>query len=70
VAWFILLENQCQVQLLADAAAAGRGRDTVKISDEAAEFTYRTTGGEDVGYFSASPYFQAVEAELGDSYKA
>jgi len=70
VAWFIMLEKQCEVQLLADAAAGGQGRETVKIPDDVAEFTFKTTGGENAGYFLASPYFQTIEAELEDSYKA
>ena len=42
------------MQLLADAAAGGQGRETVKIPDDVAEFTYKTTGGENAGYFLAS----------------
>lgn len=33
--WFYLLDRCCQVQLLTDAAAEGRGGETVKISEEA-----------------------------------
>ncbi|KAF9518475.1 hypothetical protein BS47DRAFT_1338410 [Hydnum rufescens UP504] len=70
VAWFIMLEKQCEVQLLADAAAAGRGGGTVKISDEVAAAVHERAGHEITGYFFASPYFQAIEAEVGESYKA
>lgn len=33
VAWFIMLEKQCEVALLADAAAAGRGGKVVPIDE-------------------------------------
>jgi len=48
------LEQECQTQLLADAAAAGRNTQTVKIAPEEAAFTYSATGTERAGYFMAS----------------
>lgn len=39
VFWFMSLEKCCHAQLLADAAAGGRGHETVKINDEDAAFT-------------------------------
>jgi ribulose-5-phosphate 4-epimerase/fuculose-1-phosphate aldolase len=36
VFWFVSLEKCCHAQLLADAAAAGRGGETVKIGEEEA----------------------------------
>ena len=42
VFWFVSLEKCCQAQLMADAAAGGRGGETVKISEEDAAFTYKT----------------------------
>jgi len=69
VLWFIMLEQECQTQLLADAAAAGRNIQTVKIAPEEAAFTYSATGTERAGYFMASPYFEVIEAECGDEYK-
>lgn len=41
VFWFISLEKCCHAQLMADAAAGGRGSETVKINDEDATFTYK-----------------------------
>lgn len=63
VYWFMALEKSCEVQLLADAAAAGRGGQTVKICDEDAAFTYKTTGSELAGWFSAQPVFEVMEME-------
>lgn len=44
VFWFVSMEKCCHAQLLADAAAGGRGGETVKIGDEEARFTYQTVG--------------------------
>ncbi|KAI1179404.1 class II aldolase and Adducin domain-containing protein [Nemania sp. FL0916] len=69
VFWFMSLERSCQAQLLADAAAAGRGGETVKIADEEAEFTYKTVGTEKAGWFSAKPAFDMMEHDSGADYK-
>ena len=53
--WFISLEKCCHAQLMADAAAGGRGHETVKIDDDDAAFTYKVStelGTEDVFLFS------------------
>ncbi|KAF7967823.1 hypothetical protein HWV62_32938 [Athelia sp. TMB] len=42
VFWFSSLEKCCKAQLLADAAAAGRGSKTVKIADDDAQATYNS----------------------------
>jgi ribulose-5-phosphate 4-epimerase/fuculose-1-phosphate aldolase len=69
VFWFTSLEKCCHAQLLADAAAAGRGGETVKVTAEEAEFTYKTVGSEMAGWFSARPAFTLMEHESGDDYK-
>ena len=69
VYWFMSLERCCRAQLLADAAAAGRGGETVKVSDEEAEFTYKTIGTERIGWFNAKPAFDLMEHESGIEYK-
>jgi hypothetical protein len=51
VFWFVSLEKCCHAQLLADAAAAGRGGETVKIGEEEAVFTYKTVGTPLAGWF-------------------
>jgi len=69
VFWFISLEKCCQVQLLADAAAGGRGSETVKIDEEDAVYTYKTVGSEKAGWFSARPEFDVMERESRGEYK-
>ncbi|KAL4804717.1 class II aldolase/adducin N-terminal [Aspergillus unguis] len=68
VFWFVSLEKCCHAQLLADAAAAGRGGSTVKIDDADAAFTYKSVGTPLAGYFSAKPYFDLVHEETGGKY--
>lgn len=68
VFWFVRLEKCCHAQLLADAAAGGRGGETVKISDADAIFTYQTTGTPQAGWFSAKPLFDVIEKECGAEY--
>ena len=43
VFWFVSLEKCCHAQLMADAAAGGRGSETIKIEDEDAAFTYKVS---------------------------
>ncbi|KAI1133583.1 class II aldolase and Adducin domain-containing protein [Nemania abortiva] len=69
VYWFMSLERSCQAQLLADAAAAGRGGETVKVADEDAEYTYKTVGSELAGWFSAKPAFDMMEREAAGEHK-
>ncbi|RVD89338.1 uncharacterized protein DFL_000351 [Arthrobotrys flagrans] len=64
--WFMSLEKSCHAQLLADAAAAGRGGATVKIDDDDALETYKTVGTEMAGWFSAKPVFDIMELESRD----
>nr|4XXF_A Chain A, Fuculose-1-phosphate aldolase [Glaciozyma antarctica] len=64
VAWFIMLEKQCQVQLLADAAG-----QTIPIDEPQAAFTFKELGHEQAGYFQASPYFQVIEHLQGEEYR-
>lgn len=68
VFWFVSLEKCCHAQLMADAAAGGRGGSTVKIGEEEARFTYRTVGSAMAGYFSAKPLFDVIEKETGGEY--
>ncbi|CAI4212077.1 unnamed protein product [Parascedosporium putredinis] len=66
--WFMSLETCCRVQLMADAAAAGRGGQTLKIADEDAAYTYKAVGSELAGWFSAQPTFRVMELESGSEY--
>lgn len=69
VFWFTSLEKCCHAQLLADAAAGGRGHETVKIDEEDAAFTYKSVGTPIAGWFSAKPAFDLIASESGEDYK-
>ncbi|KIX03402.1 uncharacterized protein Z518_06954 [Rhinocladiella mackenziei CBS 650.93] len=66
--WFCSLEKCCHAQLMADAAAAGRGGATITIDDEDAAFTYKSVGTPRAGWFSAKPMFDVMAQEVGDEY--
>ncbi|KAI1105603.1 class 2 aldolase adducin domain-containing protein [Jackrogersella minutella] len=67
VAWFVLLEKCCQVQLAADASAAGTGKPLVLIGEEEAQSSWEALGKESGGYFMGLPLFQVAEREFGES---
>lgn len=64
-----LISKCCHAQLLADAAAGGRGGETVKIDEKDATYTYKSVGTEMAGWFSAKPTFDIMESESGIDYK-
>ena len=66
--WFTTLDHACKVQLIADAAAAGQGNKTIKITPKNAEFTYKSNGSELAGWFNAKPAFENMIKEIGDEY--
>ncbi|KAK5057903.1 hypothetical protein LTR84_011904 [Exophiala bonariae] len=66
--WFISLEKCCHTQLLADAAAGGRGIYTIKIDDQDASFTYKSNGTPRAGWFAAKPIFDVAAREAGSDY--
>jgi ribulose-5-phosphate 4-epimerase/fuculose-1-phosphate aldolase len=68
VFWFVSMEKCCHAQLMADAAAAGRGGATVKIGEEEARYTYKTVGTPLAGWFSAKPLFDVIHAETNGDY--
>ncbi|KAJ5919827.1 hypothetical protein N7454_009662 [Penicillium verhagenii] len=68
VFWFVSLDRSCQAQLLADAAAAGRGGVTIKIDDADAARTYDTVGTPKAGWFSAKPMFDVIHRETRGEY--
>lgn len=57
------------MQLLADAAAGGRGGATIKIDKDDAEETYKTVGSMRAGWFSGLPEFVALEAKEGQRFE-
>ncbi|KAI9761857.1 MAG: hypothetical protein M4579_000797 [Chaenotheca gracillima] len=68
VFWFMSMEKCCHSQLLADAAAGGRGIETQKINDEDAAYTYKTIGTPMAGWFSAKPTFDLIHNETNGDY--
>lgn len=66
--FFVSLEKSCQVQLAADAAAAGTGRKTRKIPPKQAALTHGVVGTMYAGYFNGLSRFQLLEAEEGVSF--
>jgi ribulose-5-phosphate 4-epimerase/fuculose-1-phosphate aldolase len=66
VAWFVLLENCCRIQLIVDAAAAGRKVPSVMIGEEEAQATWEAVGTKGNGYFQGLPLFQVAEQEFGE----
>lgn len=67
--WFISLESLCRIQLLADAAATGRGIRPIIVGDDEAKFTYKTTGSGFAGWAQAQPYFDKIHEETNGAYK-
>lgn len=68
VFWFVSLDKCCYSQLLADAAATGRGGQTVKITEDDAAVTYQTVGTPVAGWFSGQPLFDVIHEETGGAY--
>lgn len=66
--WFISLESLCRIQLLADAAAGGRGIKTIKAGDKEAAFTHQAIGSHMAGWAQAQPYFDQIHEKTGGAY--
>ncbi|KAG0124131.1 class II aldolase/adducin domain-containing protein [Tuber indicum] len=69
VFWFLSLEKCCHSQLLADAAAAGRGETTKKIGNKEAMDTWKVIGSRKSGHFSGKPLFDLIDVETKGDYK-
>ena len=67
--FFVALEKSCQVQLMADAAAAGTGTKPIKIPPKDAAITHAVVGSMMGGWFSGLPHFQLLESQEGVSFK-
>ena len=66
---FTSLETCCRAQLMADAAATGRGGTTVKVDDADAAYTYKAVGTQPAMWFSGLPLFKVMENQLkGDKW--
>jgi len=68
VGWFYMLDRVCQVQLLADAAAQGRGDTTSKVSHEEAIYTRGVAGTSKAGHFGGSMHFDLIDELTGKNY--
>jgi ribulose-5-phosphate 4-epimerase/fuculose-1-phosphate aldolase len=60
VSLFGQMDRCCHAQLLADAAAAGRGIKTTIIDDEDAQFTRDALRGEDIRYLMFAPQYEDI----------
>jgi ribulose-5-phosphate 4-epimerase/fuculose-1-phosphate aldolase len=69
VFFFTSLEKCCQVQLLADQAAAARGMKPRLIDPINAADTHKHLGSEMGGWFNALPEFQLLEHEEGRRFQ-
>ena len=67
VSHFGSMDRCCAAQLLADAAATGRGIKPTIIDDEDAQFTHDSLNGEDIRYLMFAPaYEEVLENTKGD----
>ncbi|EWG54271.1 hypothetical protein FVEG_12527 [Fusarium verticillioides 7600] len=66
IAWFVLLERCCQIQLLADASSAGSGKPLLTIGEHEAKSTWEAVGTTGNGYFQGLPLFQVAEQEFNE----
>jgi len=60
VSQFGVMDRCCAAQLLADAAAAGRGIKPTIIDDEDAKFTHDALCGEDLRYLMFAPAYEEI----------
>jgi ribulose-5-phosphate 4-epimerase/fuculose-1-phosphate aldolase len=70
VNFYIAMERACQVQLLADSAAAGNGKKPVQINPEQAAVTGKVVGAQGTGWFSGSTEFMALEQDEGVKFQS
>ena len=68
VNWFYMLDKVCHVQLLADAAASGRGGETHKIDDEEAVYTRGVAGTHKAGWFGGKMHFDLIDDLTNKAY--
>ncbi|RFU26262.1 hypothetical protein B7463_g10077, partial [Scytalidium lignicola] len=66
VAWFVLLDKCCEVQLAADASAAGSGEPLIRIGEAESQSTWEALGHGSGGYFMGLPLFQVAEQDFGE----
>ena len=64
---YTLMERSCQVQLLAEAAAAN-GISKVLVPDEAARYTFENASDPETLYWEAQPDMEFEEAMSGGAH--
>lgn len=64
--WFITMERSCQVQLMAEAAAAHSGQPLQMVSDKAAQQAYQIVGSPFFGWFQFQSLYARILKEQPD----
>lgn len=64
--WFITMERSCQVQLLAEAAAARNGVAPVQIREASAQQAFNLIGTPNAGWFQFQPLYARIVKEQPD----
>jgi ribulose-5-phosphate 4-epimerase/fuculose-1-phosphate aldolase len=64
--WFITMERTCQVQLLAEAAAARSGEPPRHVSEAAAKQAFNIVGNPFSGWFQFQPLYARIVKEQPD----
>lgn len=64
--WFITMERSCQVQLVAEAAAARTGRDLKVISESSAQQAFNVLGSPFTGWFQFQTLYAKIIREQPD----
>lgn len=64
--WFITMERSCQVQLLAEAAAARTGDAPKRVSEASARQSYSIVGTPFAGWFQFQPLYARIVKEQPD----
>jgi ribulose-5-phosphate 4-epimerase/fuculose-1-phosphate aldolase len=64
--WFITMERTCQVQLLAEAAAARTGEPPRHVSEAAAKQAFGIVGNPFSGWFQFQPLYARIVKEQPD----
>jgi ribulose-5-phosphate 4-epimerase/fuculose-1-phosphate aldolase len=64
--WFITMERSCQVQLLAEAAAAGTGQRLKIIAEDAVRQAFNILGAPRTGWFQFQTLYSKVVRDQPD----
>ena len=67
---FGAMDRCCHAQLLADAAAFGRGIKTIKIDEEDAQYTHDSIAGHDVSFIQFQSEYNRILAETNGAFLA